>query len=136
MEYWRGQAESGSNFDLYWRTALNRGVVEKTAAPAKTVKVQGIDAFGARPTSEEAELEVLFRPDSNVRDGRYANNGWLQELPRPITKLTWDNAALVGTQTAAKLLGLAADAKPEELIGSNGRLARIKYKGRTLEIPI
>ncbi|WP_435007019.1 TAT-variant-translocated molybdopterin oxidoreductase [Tundrisphaera lichenicola] len=136
MEYWRGRAKPDSNFDVDWRTALNRGVVEGTAAAAKTLKVQEIGAFGTRPSSEESELEVLFRPDPNVRDGRYANNGWLQELPRPITKLTWDNAALVGTGTAAKLLGLAADAPAEKLVGSNGRMARIKYKGRTLEIPI
>ena len=48
-------------------------------------------------------LEVQFRADPTVFDGRYANNGWLQECPKPITELTWDNAAIVSPATAAKL---------------------------------
>ena len=48
-------------------------------------------------------LEIVFRPDPYIGDGRYANLGWLQELPRPITKLTWDNAALIAPATAARL---------------------------------
>src|SRR6185295_8925821 len=48
-------------------------------------------------------LTLLFRPDPTIWDGRYANNGWLQELPKPLTKLTWDNAAMVAPSTAQKL---------------------------------
>ena len=49
------------------------------------------------------ELEVVFRPDPSVYDGRFANNAWLQELPKSLTKLTWDNAALIAPQTADRL---------------------------------
>ena len=49
------------------------------------------------------KLEVIFRPDPTIYDGRFANNGWLQELPKPITKLTWDNAALLSPATAHRL---------------------------------
>ena len=48
-------------------------------------------------------LEIVFRPDPALYDGRFANNGWLQEMPRPITRLTWDNAALLSLATAKKL---------------------------------
>ena len=48
-------------------------------------------------------MEVVFRPDPTILDGRFANNGWLQELPKPLTKLTWDNVALVSANTAKKL---------------------------------
>src|SRR5262249_58412069 len=54
-------------------------------------------------TAGAGELELVFKPDASVFDGRYANNGWLQELPRPLTKMTWDNAALVSPATARKL---------------------------------
>ncbi len=50
----------------------------------------------------EGKLEVSFRPDPTIYDGRFANNGWLQELPKPITKLTWDNAAIMSPATAAR----------------------------------
>ena len=46
---------------------------------------------------------MIFRPDPTIYDGRFANNGWLQELPKPITKLTWDNAAIISPATAHRL---------------------------------
>ena len=73
-------------------------------------------------------MEIIFRPDPTIWDGRFANNGWLQELPKPITKLTWDNAALISPGTAKKL--------NLKLVGDNGRIAEVQYKGRTLKIPV
>ena len=55
-------------------------------------------------SGESAGIEIAFRLDPAVLDGRFANNGWLQELPKPITKLTWDNAVLVSPATAATLV--------------------------------
>ena len=54
------------------------------------------------PAATDA-LEFIFRPDPSVYDGRFANNGWLQELPKPLTKLTWDNAAMISPKTAESL---------------------------------
>jgi molybdopterin-containing oxidoreductase family iron-sulfur binding subunit len=58
------------------------------------------------PTATAAgagNYEVIFRPDPSIYDGRFANNGWLQELPKPLTKVTWDNVALVSPNTAQQL---------------------------------
>ena len=69
-------------------------------------------SLGARPPSPQAgeagaDLELVFRPDPTVYDGRFANNGWLQELPKPLTLLTWDNAAAcsAGNRRAARAGG-------------------------------
>jgi len=69
-------------------------------------------------------LEVIFYRDAKVDDGRYANNGWMQELPDPITKMTWDNAVLVSRKTA------------HELNVQNGDLVEITLKGRKVTGPI
>jgi Fe-S-cluster-containing dehydrogenase component len=77
--------------------------VDGTAAPRKSVTWRD---DGLKPTPGaargEGELEIVFQPDATLYDGRFANNGWLQELPKPVTKLTWDNAAFVSPRTAEK----------------------------------
>ena len=59
-----------------------------------------------QPAIRTDTVEVVFRPDPNIYDGRYANMGWLQEIPKPVTNMSWDNAALMSYRTLAKL-GLA-----------------------------
>ncbi len=76
------------------------------------------------PPTDEGGIEVNFRPDPCIFDGRYNNNGWLQELPKPITKLVWDNAVLMNAR-------MAADNDLE-----NGDIVRIEFQGRTIEGPI
>ena len=66
----------------------------------------------------------MFVPSPSLHDGRFANDGWLQELPDPLTKLTWDNPALVSPKTA-ETLGLA-----------NEDVVRVDYSGRSLELPV
>ena len=97
--YWLALAPT--NFDQNWRKWLHDGVIPNTAFAPKTVAVQASLPAGTPPAAgDSGELEVVFRPDPSVYDGRFANNGWLQELPKSLTKLTWDNAALIAPQTA------------------------------------
>ena len=117
-DFWK-RNYTGIDFEKSWRRWLNDGVIAGTAfAPiAVSPKVNPGDAPPGRAAA--SGLEVVFRPDSGVHDGCFANNGWLQELPRPITKLTWDNAALVSPKTAE---GLGFGQKIGASGGEHGRV--------------
>ena len=104
---WKQQLSKG-DFEFNWRKALHDGWIADTAFQAKTVGAKG-GAAGEIPAPAGADqLEVAFRPDTNVYDGRYANVGWMQEIPRPVTNLAWDNAAQMSFATLEKF-GLAED---------------------------
>jgi molybdopterin-containing oxidoreductase family iron-sulfur binding subunit len=94
----------GGDFEKFWRKTLNDGVVANSefapVAGAAKFSAAGLPPAKAVPADQ---LEFIFRPDPSIYDGRFANNGWLQELPKPITKLVWDNAALVSSKTAQNL---------------------------------
>lgn len=92
-----------------WNNALRDGVAGGTAYPAVTAAINagainaGLAAALDAPAIEPGQFEVTFVPCSKIHDGRFINNGWLQEAPDPITKLTWDNAAVVSVKTAKAL---------------------------------
>jgi molybdopterin-containing oxidoreductase family iron-sulfur binding subunit len=97
-------ANPSPDFEKFWRKTLNDGVVAGSAFPPVNVSLKFNPASLPAPKAVSGdELEFLFRPDPCIYDGRFANNGWLQELPKPVTKLTWDNAALVSPKTAETL---------------------------------
>ncbi len=112
-----------SPFDRDWRRWLHDGVIPNTAFAVKTVTLQG-SAIGAAPAATPAGLEVVFRPDPSVYDGRFVNNGWLQELPKWLTKLTWDNGALLSPGTADRLNLVSGD------------VVEVKQGSNTLRIPV
>src|SRR5437660_6326595 len=92
------------DFDKFWRKTLNDGLVAGSAfAPISATLKFSAASLPAAKTTSPTDIEFIFRPDPCVYDGRFANNGWLQELPKPVTKLTWDNAALISHKTAEKL---------------------------------
>jgi molybdopterin-containing oxidoreductase family iron-sulfur binding subunit len=119
---WEGKL-SGSDFERSWRRVLHEGVVDGTALPARTVSLQSI-AWPTAPESKGAAIELMFRPDPSVWDGRFNNNGWLQELPKPLTKLTWDNAALISPAMA------------ERMRLANQDLVELQYQKQTVRAPI
>ncbi len=93
-----------ADFEKFWRKTLNDGLVAGSAfVPVNVVLKFSAASVPAAKTTPAAEIEFIFRPDPCVYDGRFANNGWLQELPKPVTKLTWDNGALISPKTAEKL---------------------------------
>jgi MoCo/4Fe-4S cofactor protein with predicted Tat translocation signal len=97
-------ANPSADFEKFWRKTLNDGLVAGSAfAPASASLKFSVASLVAAKTTPADDIEFLFRPDPCVYDGRFANNGWLQELPKPVTKLTWDNAALISPKTAEKL---------------------------------
>jgi MoCo/4Fe-4S cofactor protein with predicted Tat translocation signal len=113
-----------AQFEAQWHQALVKGVIPGTAAPAKTVTVKpGLAAAGGSPPAASG-MEIVFRPDPTVWDGRYANNAWLQELPKPLTQLTWDNAALISPAT-----GKAQNLSSEDVI-------ELSYGGRKLRAAV
>jgi molybdopterin-containing oxidoreductase family iron-sulfur binding subunit len=116
-------------FETRWRRYLHDGMLEDSAFPMVQPALRRDHIAGAIAEAQPARtplsvenLELVLDRDARVDDGRYANNGWLQEVPDPVTKLTWDNAALLSPKTA-RVLGVAT-----------GDLVRLERAGRSLEI--
>ncbi|HEX3747349.1 MAG TPA: TAT-variant-translocated molybdopterin oxidoreductase [Bryobacteraceae bacterium] len=122
--YWSSQ-HAGADFDAWWRRAVHDGVIAGTALPQKTPALhgEGLTAHAQKRTLG-GKLEVNFRPDPTIYDGRFANNGWLQELPKPITKMTWDNAVYMNPGDAHRL-GV-----------ETGSMVELSYEGRRLKAPV
>ena len=119
--YWSGQKHS-QDFESWWRKSLYDGLVADSALPP-------VDASPTvwqppAPASRPGGVEVVFRPDPYLHDGVWANNNWLQELPRPITKLTWDNAVHLSPATGRRL-----SVKSEDVV-------RLRFRGATVEGPV
>ena len=97
----------GGDSENAWRKYLHDGYLAGSAAPAASVRHDPSALAGAlaqlKSAPSQGGLEIVFYRDAKMDDGRYNNNGWLQELPDPITKLTWDNAVLLSPATARRL---------------------------------
>lgn len=122
-DYWRAR-HGESNFDGFWKTALHDGIVPgtevrelSTQPPVRLPQVSQLDGTAS-------SLEVILRPDETVGDGSYSENAWLQELPKPSNKLTWDNTVWVSPILAGRL----------HL--ENGDVVRVTAAGRHVEGPV
>ena len=121
-ETWKPVISKGGDFELGWRKVLHAGWIEGTASDASaSAKVPIVNI--PTPAAKDA-FEIIFRPDPNIYDGRYSNVGWLQELPKPVTNLAWDNAALVSGATLTKL-----GAEEDDIL-------EITVDGRTIKAPV
>jgi len=119
--YWQ---DSGLG-EREWRQAMRDGVVAGSAFELRTPVARREQVLAAAGTPPAAGgIEAVFVPSASVWDGRFANNGWLQELPDPMTKMTWDNAALMAPATATSL-GVGT-----------GDVVRLETAGRSIEMPV
>ena len=122
---WKPLIEANGDFEIGWRKALHAGWIEGTTFESTelrpVVSADSAKLHGKIPApSPKDALEIIFRPDPNVFDGRWSNVGWLQELPKPVTNLSWDNAALISGATLTKY-GLEEDDIVELSVG-NGKV--------------
>ena len=115
-DYWQSQQKtlSPQAFEVQWESWLEKGVIDGTAFQPRQVTLRkDLDVTPPRSASEGSGLEIVFIPDPTIWDGSFTNNGWLQELPKPLTKLTWDNAVMVSPATAERLNREMKTVKPE-----------------------
>jgi molybdopterin-containing oxidoreductase family iron-sulfur binding subunit len=132
----------GGDEENHWRKFLHDGFLAGSAAAAVPVRhdpaelKRAIAGLKAAPAATVASLDVVFYRDAKMDDGRHNNNGWLQELPDPITKLTWDNAVLLSPATA-KELGVFTQ---ERLTGQNQKFfnpkVEVTLNGRKITGPV
>jgi MoCo/4Fe-4S cofactor protein with predicted Tat translocation signal len=115
--------QPGADFEKLWRKTLHAGVVKAQASGPAAPALRGSVPENMEPPQATDGLELVFSSDPKIYDGRFANNSWLQELPDPVSKLTWDNAAVMCPSTAEKI-----GAKDE-------RLVILKVDGRELSMP-
>ncbi len=127
--HWSGRLD-GEDPEEAWRRALHDGIIANSASHpemppmATDLPRRLFEAWAREQPAAPETLEIIFRPDPTIWDGRYANNGWLQECPKPMTRLTWSNAALIAPATADRL-GLA-----------NRDIVELELDGRVVEAPI
>ncbi len=115
--YWENRAPSGSDFETFWRQSVYMGFVANSASQACNVRAK---TNASVPQSNAQGIELIIRPDPSIHDGSFANNGWLQELPKPLTELTWDNPVMISL-AMAKRMGL-----------NNGSVVEVEFQGRKI----
>ncbi|MFQ5739223.1 MAG: TAT-variant-translocated molybdopterin oxidoreductase [Acidobacteriota bacterium] len=128
--HWLGGVLSEEDFESRWRRVLHDGLLRERVPPPQNpslrpgVVKESFEHLSGSQTSSGGKLEIVFRVSPAVYDGRFANNGWLQELPDPVTRLAWGNAALISPGTASSL-GL-----------QNNEVIRLHYQGSAIEVPV
>jgi Fe-S-cluster-containing dehydrogenase component/DNA-binding transcriptional LysR family regulator len=122
QEFWQSQKSNVPRFDAFWEKTLRDGVMADTPFVPRPASLKA--GIGSQPPGAAASgLEIVFRPDPTIWDGQFANNGFLQECPKPLTRLTWDSVAMVSPKTAQRL-GLDSEDAVE-----------LKYRSRTIVAP-
>jgi molybdopterin-containing oxidoreductase family iron-sulfur binding subunit len=129
--YWRSQ-HSGADFEAWWRRSVHDGVVGENPVPVRQVaaKLASLPA----PAVNGNAIEIAFRPDPTIYDGSFVNNAWLQETPKPLSRNTWDNVAMVSpAMVAAWRLNQLSDNNDHQ--SDAQRVIEVEFQGRKVEVP-
>ena len=134
----RQRVGASGSFEKTWRRTLHDGMLAGSApeAPSRSVNEGAVASAmtdASRTMGSSDELEVLFLPSPHNYDGRWANNGWLQELPHPVSKVCWDNPALIHPATARKL-GISTNRHPITPQYTHGQVATVSVAGKSMDI--
>src|SRR5205085_10353551 len=127
--YWMA---TGAN-EITWRKWLNDGIVANSALLARAAAAS--TAIPAPTTQPSGGFELRIAHDPNIYDGRFANNGWLQELPKPQTKITWENVLLLSPKSANDI-GFRDDEREDLFNEKHTLLADLTFRGRTVRVPV
>ncbi|MBV9182361.1 MAG: TAT-variant-translocated molybdopterin oxidoreductase [Acidobacteria bacterium] len=122
QNYWRSK-HTGADFEVFWRKSLHDGWIDGTTFEPKPVSAKAA-TIPAPASSPQNATELIFRRDPSIYDGRFANNAWLQELPKPMSKMTWDNPLEISPKMA------------ERLRVKGGDMVKLEVDGKSLECPV
>ena len=123
---WKSDIVKSGNFEREWEKVLHDGLYKNTIIKKEQVRPSSKTSTAQLNNFiklDDNKFEIVFNASSSVYDGRFANNGWLQEIPKPVTSLTWDNAALISIKVAKKL-----NIK-------NGQMLEIKIDNKSIKLP-
>jgi MoCo/4Fe-4S cofactor protein with predicted Tat translocation signal len=121
QNYWKAK-HTGADFDMWWRKALHDGWIDGTASAPKQISAKAPN-LPDRPVAS-SDIELNFRRDPSIYDGQFSNNAWLQELPKPMSKMTWDNPLQMGPK-------MAADMGVEK-----GDMVLVELNGNSMKLPV
>jgi Fe-S-cluster-containing dehydrogenase component len=130
--HWKSQHPT-ADFEAFWRTSVHDGFVKGSASPAKQLAPR-IAALPPQAMLDPNAIEVAFRPDPTIYDGTFINNAWLQETPKPLSRNTWDNVAMVSPAMArAWKLDQLSDQNDHQ--SDAQRVLEVEFQGRKVEVP-
>lgn len=126
---------SVSNVDVAWRKTLQDGVMKAPQASSSPIVFNGAAAAQLAAGSHSPGRMVAIVPSLSLYDGQYSNNAWLQELPDPVTKIVWENAALMSPATAIAI-GAAAGNNPKDLARASEHIVTLTTEYGTADLPV
>jgi molybdopterin-containing oxidoreductase family iron-sulfur binding subunit len=121
QNYWKTK-HMGADFDMWWRKSLHDGWIDGSSYSPKPLNSRLPDEKSTLATLLVTGTEINFRRDPSIYDGQFSNNGWLQELPKPMSKMTWDNPLQMGPKMAADMGVKSGDMVLVELNGNSMKL--------------